>query len=150
MSSKEDFRDSEEYQNRLEKKKALEELGITIYPHNFSPTDDSESLKQVAQKAQVGHSEEAELGKTPYVAVAGRLMLFRPMGKNAFAQIQDRSGRVQIMFNRDHTHIHGVSENALKLIEKRFDLGDIIGIEGHLFYTNKGELTVYAKAACLK
>ncbi len=158
MNLKHDYRSIEEYQNRLEKKNALEALGIDPYPHCFAPTHDAEGLLEIAQGTTLGHFEEAEAGKTPLVTVAGRLMLFRAMGKNAFGTIQDRSGRIQIMFNRENTNITDLSNetlastdtpNALKLIEKRFDLGDIIGVEGHLFYTGKGELTIYAKKVTL-
>ena len=66
---------------------------------------------------------EAEAEQTPFVSVAGRLVLFRPMGKNAFAQIQDKSGRIQIMFNRDITELSGYTPteetSALKCIEKK-------------------------------
>ncbi len=153
-----DYRNLEEYQNRLEKKEILEQLGLNPYPHSFCPTHDSETLTQLAKSGHVGNSEDAEANKTPVASVAGRMVLFRAMGKNAFCQIQDRAGRIQIMFNRDNTKINGISDdllkesetpNALKLIEKRFDLGDIIGIEGNIFYTGKGELTIYAKDVTL-
>jgi lysyl-tRNA synthetase class 2 len=77
------------------------------------------------------------------------------MGKNAFAQIQDESGRVQIMLNRDHTTMKGFDAkktnfpNALKFIEKKIDLGDIIGIDGNVFRTQKGEITVLVKELTL-
>jgi lysyl-tRNA synthetase class 2 len=61
------------------------------------------------------------------------------------------------MFNKDLTELVGYkhdendpqSASSLKVIEKKFDLGDIIGIEGHLFHTHKGELTIYAKKVTL-
>jgi lysyl-tRNA synthetase class 2 len=87
--------------------------------------------------------------------VAGRLVLFRSMGKNAFANIQDSTGRIQVMFNRDLTEVSGLEKKEgaeltpIKFIEKKIDLGDIIGIEGHLFRTHKGELTIYAKKITL-
>ena len=82
-------------------------------------------------------------------------MLFRTMGKNAFGQIQDESGRIQIMFNRDSTDLTGYQPegeegiSSFKFIEKKIDLGDIIGIEGNLFRTQKGELTIFAKTVTL-
>jgi lysyl-tRNA synthetase class 2 len=81
-------------------------------------------------------------------------MLFRSMGKNAFAHIQDETGRIQLMFNRDLIQVKGYSPShaegetelsPYKLVEKKFDLGDIIGVEGNLFRTNKGELTIFVK-----
>jgi lysyl-tRNA synthetase class 2 len=77
------------------------------------------------------------------------------MGKNAFGQIQDGTSRVQVMFNRDETSVAGyqLSEGdpltPLKLIEKKLDLGDIIGVEGYLFHTQKGELTIFVKVVTL-
>ena len=53
------------------------------------------------------------------------------------------------MCNRDLTQVAGVSETPLKFIEKKLDLGDIIGVEGHLFRTQKGELTIFAKNVTL-
>ena len=155
---KDDYRDTEEYQNRLRKLKELEALGIPAYPHSFQPTADSAALAAQYANVKIGESGAAEQGSTPFVVVAGRLVLFRAMGKNAFAHIQDKSGRLQVMFNRDHTHVVNYmpqaqsgdeTPTALKLIEKKFDLGDIIGIEGHLFHTQKGELTIYAKKVTL-
>jgi lysyl-tRNA synthetase class 2 len=105
------------------------------------------------ENAAVGHSEDAQNGTTPAVCVAGRLVLFRAMGKNAFAHIQDESGRLQVMFNRDHTQVEGFEPtaelSAIKFIEKKLDLGDILGVEGNLFRTQKGELTLFAKKVTL-
>ena len=73
------------------------------------------------------------------VAVAGRIMLKRIMGKAGFATIQDMSGRIQIYVSVDDT-----GAEALEAF-KHYDSGDIVGIEGTLFKTQKGELTVRAK-----
>lgn len=148
----------EEYQIRFKKLQELRELGLEPYPHSFQPTHESSELLAQFGSTTVGTSEDAEKGLTPLVCVAGRQVLFRAMGKNAFAHIQDRSGRIQVMFSRDVTQVVGytapnpATEETLsthKLIEKKFDLGDIIGIEGHLFHTQKGELTIFAKKVTL-
>ncbi len=155
---KDDYRDNEEFQNRLRKLKELEAIGINPYPHNFQPTYEAQALLAEHGSTPIGTSEEAEKGSTPLAVVAGRLVLFRAMGKNAFAHIQDKSGRIQVMFNRDSTCVTNYTPNAetgqdalsaLKLIEKKFDLGDIIGVKGHLFHTQKGELTIYAQEVTL-
>ncbi len=70
------------------------------------------------------------------VAVAGRMMLQRGMGKASFATIQDVSGQIQLYINDQ-----GVGE-ALHADFKHWDLGDILGAKGELFKTNKGELSV--------
>lgn len=154
MPAKPEYFSHEEFQNRSRKLSELRTLGIEPYPHHFNPTHGSAWLLQEYQNIAVGHSEDAAAGTTASVRVAGRLVLFRSMGKNAFAHLQDSTGRIQVMFNRDLTQVEGYASSEvegtdlltpLKLIEKKIDLGDIIGIEGNLFYTNKGELTIFAK-----
>lgn len=158
MTNLPEYHQHEEYQNRLRKLHELVELGVDPYPHKFSPNATAVQLQDKYKDDPVGHSEDAAAGSTPTVSVAGRLMLFRAMGKNAFAQVQDETGRIQLMFNRDLTLVTGYEcqpgngddhLSPYKLIEKKFDLGDIIGVEGHLFRTNKGELTIFVKQATL-
>lgn len=147
-----EYHQHEEFQNRSAKLAEIRQLGIDPYPHRYSPTHTAESLTRAYESQEVGHSEEAAEGKTLHLHVSGRLVLFRAMGKNAFGQVQDATGRVQIMFNRDLTTVEGLPSGELtplKFIEKKLDLGDIIGIEGHLFRTQKGELTVFAKKVTL-
>ncbi|MBA3602382.1 MAG: lysine--tRNA ligase [Parachlamydiaceae bacterium] len=154
MSTIPDYHQHEEFQNRLRKSKELRALGINPYPHSYAPSHSASELNQCYSDASIGHSEEAALGQTPLVKVAGRLTLFRSMGKNAFAQLKEGTETIQVMFNRDLTAFDGYSPDfhqgdeattPLKLIEKKIDLGDILGVEGHLFRTNKGELTIYVK-----
>lgn len=157
MINKPSYHQHEEYQNRLRKLEELREFGVEPYPHKYSPTHTAKSLQEIYQEQSVGHSEDGAAGTTPLVKVAGRLMLFRSMGKNAFGQIQDDTGCIQIMCNRELTRVAGYAKcqaaeeeiSPYKLIEKKIDLGDIIGIEGHLFRTNKGELTIFVKEATL-
>ena len=81
--------------------------------------------------------DNAALEATPVrVAVAGRMMLKRVMGKACFATLQDMSGRIQLYVTLD-----GVGEGALDAF-KRWDLGDIVGATGTLFKTKTGELSV--------
>lgn len=143
----------DEYQNRNAKLKEIQDLQIEPYPHKFTPDTKTGELHADFDEEDVGHSEDAASGSSHEVVVAGRLVLFRAMGKNAFGHIQDDTGRVQVMFNRDITKVHGLSEDSevtpIKFIEKKLDLGDFIGIHGHIFKTQKGELTVYAKTVTL-
>ena len=146
------FETHDEYKVRLEKLKELQSLGIDPYPNRFVPTDNSEQIHCKHDKQQVGSSEDALEGKTDKVIIAGRLVLFRAMGKNIFAHIQDNTGRIQVMFNRDATEVSGYTgtdPKPFKVIEKKFDLGDFLGIEGHLFHTQKGELTIFVKRVTL-
>ena len=142
---------TEEFQVRSQKLAEIRSLGIDPYPPKFTPTHSAHTLTHKYESKELGHSEEAESGKTEKVSLAGRLVLFRPMGKNAFAHLQDSTGRIQLMFNRDQTKVAGLpsSEQPMKFLEKKLDLGDIIGVEGHLFRTQKGELTLYVKTATL-
>lgn len=142
-----EYHHHQEFINRTQKLNELRESGVEPFPHSFKPTHLAVQILLKYQDQEIGHSEEAAEGKTDEVIVAGRLVLFRAMGKNAFAHIQDSSERIQVMFNRDLTKIEGVDANgeAVKWIEKKIDLGDIIGIQGNVFRTQKGEITIYAK-----
>ena len=140
----------DEFQNRKKKLETILEAGVNPYPAKFSPEHRAAVLAGHYEGDAVGNSEAASEGQTPTATIAGRLVLFRAMGKNAFGHIQDETGRFQIMFNRDLTTVTGFDgEKPLKFIEKMIDLGDIIGIEGHLFRTQKGELTLFAKEVTL-
>ncbi|HEX5767155.1 MAG TPA: lysine--tRNA ligase [Burkholderiales bacterium] len=117
---------------RREKLKALRSAGLT-FPNDFRRSHLAGELA-----ARFGDKTKEELEKARVEAkVAGRMMLKRVMGKASFATLQDGSGRIQI---------YVVSE--LKNYEdfKHWDLGDILGVEGHLFKTMKGELTIHARS----
>ena len=154
---KPEYQQQEEFQNRTRKLADLREYAIEPYPHKYAPTHTASALHAKYDAIETGHSEDAEKGSTEFVTVAGRLVLYRSMGKNAFAHLQDETGRIQIMFNRDATQVTGFQKkdseeeslSPYKLIEKKIDLGDIIGVEGHVFKTNKGELTLFAKNVTL-
>lgn len=156
MTKQPEYHQHEEFQNRSRKLKEIREAHIEPYPHKFSPTHNALNLDQQYSEREVGHSDDAAAGTTPHLRVAGRLVLFRSMGKNAFAHVQDETGRIQVMLNRDLTEVYGYErkdeEGALspfKFIEKKIDLGDIVGIDGHLFRTQKGELTIFVKQLTL-
>ncbi|MCI5053036.1 MAG: lysine--tRNA ligase [Simkaniaceae bacterium] len=147
-----EYHDYDEFKSRRAKLDEIREMGVEPYPHKFEPTASPGELRENFDETEVGSFDDAELGDTLKVTVSGRLVLFRAMGKNAFGQVQDQSGRVQVMFNRDLTLVEGLNTEMIKpikFIEKKIDLGDIIGIEGHLFKTQKGELTIYAKKVTL-
>lgn len=137
----------EEFQNRLRKLEEIQQLGIDPYPHSFSPNNTAQQLQTEWLEKKAGTSEEAELAKTEKASIAGRLVLFRGMGKNAFAQLQDGTGRIQVMFNKNTTCVEGFQPSgeisSLKFLEKKIDLGDFLGVEGYLFHTHKGELTLF-------
>jgi lysyl-tRNA synthetase class 2 len=116
---------------RRGKLKALRAQG-NAYPNDF---------RRDALAADLHHANDAktaeELEAAPaLVAVAGRMLLKRVMGKASFATLQDMSGRIQLYVTNDHAgaDIHDAF--------KHWDLGDIVGARGTLFKTRTGELTV--------
>jgi lysyl-tRNA synthetase class 2 len=115
---------------RREKLKALRANGAA-YPNDFRKKDMATAL---AASHGGKSKEQLEKDKVP-AAVAGRMVLKRVMGKASFATLQDGSGRIQAYITQD---VAGYEEF------KHWDLGDIVGVEGHLFKTMKGELTVHA------
>ena len=86
------------------------------------------------------HYEEME-GK--HVSVAGRVMQRRVMGKASFCNVLDQSGNIQSYVARD-----GIGEEAYKEF-KKLDIGDIVGIEGEVFKTKTGEISIHASAVKL-
>lgn len=153
QTNKPEYHSYEEFQNRVAKLEEIRAIGVEPYPHKFAPTASASLLEKEYASSPVGHSEEAAEGKTPHFVLTGRLILFRAMGKNAFGHIQDSTGTVQVMFNRDLTKVTGLPDQEelrpLKFIEKKIDLGDIVGCTGHLFRTQKGELTLFVKTFTL-
>ena len=77
------------------------------------------------------------------VKIAGRLMSKRVMGKVTFCDLQDREGRVQLYVRRDE-----VGEEPYKVF-KKYDIGDIVGVDGVVFRTQRGEISVRAKEVTL-
>ena len=146
------YTEHEEYQNRLRKRDELIACGVDPYPHHYEPRATAAHLHQKFNHADIGDSAAAEAGTTEWSSIAGRLVLFRAMGKNIFAHLQDSSGRLQVMFNAANTTLTGYTNDApkaTKILEKKLDLGDIVGVKGHLFHTQKGELTLYVKEATI-
>jgi lysyl-tRNA synthetase, class II len=146
-----DYHNFEEFKNRNLKLEEIKQMGIDPFPAVAKFENRAKEIHDLYLDKPVGHSDDAMAGVTPYVKMAGRLKLFRSMGKNAFAQIKDATGMMQIMFNRDQTEVEGFDRQKhpettpLKFIEKKIDLGDVIGVEGYLFRTQMGELTVLVK-----
>ena len=125
---------SEQELVRREKLSKLRSLGINPYPADlFAVTHSSQSIKSNYQENEK-------------VVIAGRLMRKKIQGKAAFTEIQDSQGRIQVYFNRDEI-CPGEDKSAYNTIFKKLlDLGDFIGIEGELFTTKVGEITVLVKA----
>ncbi len=121
-------------QQRLDKLVKLQEVDGMTYPNDFKVSD---CVSDIRAKGEPLDGEALEA--TPItVCLAGRAMAVNSFGKAAFIRIRDRSGTIQAYVRSDH-----IDEDSFKRF-KLTDIGDIIGIEGTLFRTRTGELTVKA------
>ncbi len=117
---------------RLEERQHLMDAGVNPYPCSFDVTHLSTAIIE-------NFEDDA---KTP-VAVAGRLMTIRKMGKASFFHIQDSAGKIQIYMKKDD--VGEAAYNTFKLL----DIGDIVGVNGYAFRTKTGEISVHAEALTL-
>lgn len=115
---------------RREKLQTLQKMGIDAFPaEEYNITETTATIKS-----------NFEEGKK--VQIAGRLMSRRIQGKASFAELQDSEGRIQVYFNRDEI-CTGEDKTLYNEVYKHLlDIGDIIGLEGELFTTQVGEMTV--------
>src|SRR5215813_9969110 len=95
-----EYHQQEGFKTRLQKLEEIKALNLDPYPPHFCPTTTAGELAKSYEGQAIGNSEEALEAKTDEVSIAGRLVLFRGMGKNAFAHLQDETGRVQIFINK--------------------------------------------------
>jgi lysyl-tRNA synthetase, class II len=132
------------YQQRRDKLQQIAALGElsglshaqATYPNSYAASHTIPELR-----AAYDHMTAADLESAPCpieVSIAGRIMAIRVQGKAGFAQLQQGGQRFQIYVRKDD-----VGENAFTLY-KLLDLGDHIGVRGHLFRTRTGELTIHA------
>lgn len=120
---------------RAEKRRKLTELrgkGINPFPYKFERNANLAQLKAEFQGLQNGEKKEESKFR-----VAGRLMTLRAMGKASFFNIQDQSGSMQVYFRNEE--LTETERTAFNLI----DLGDIVGLEGFVFRTQRGELSLH-------
>ncbi|MEL0083414.1 MAG: lysine--tRNA ligase [Gammaproteobacteria bacterium] len=124
--------ENEQIAQRRAKLTALRALG-NAHPNDFRREQLIDSLVAAHEQS----SGEALEAAPVLVKVAGRMMTRRIMGKASFANIQDMGGRIQIYVQRDT-----LAEGFYNSQFKKWDLGDIVGVEGQLFRTKTGELTI--------
>jgi len=133
------------YQQRRDKLQQIAALGQldgltyaeATYPNSYSATH---TIPELRAAYDCLTAEQLEAAPTPInVSIAGRIMAIRVQGKAGFAQLQQGGQRFQIYVRKDD-----VGENAFALY-KLLDLGDHIGVRGHLFRTRTGELTVHVE-----
>ncbi|KGP62614.1 lysyl-tRNA synthetase [Legionella norrlandica] len=131
--SEEHIDESEVYQIRKQKLEDLRAAGFN-FPNQFRRKHLADAL--IKEYSEIGKEELEQ--RHVKASVAGRIVLRRVMGKASFFHIQDVSGRIQVY----------IRSNDLPEVYEQFkhwDLGDIVGVEGELFKTNTGELTINAK-----
>ena len=127
--------DKEENHLIEERRKKLAELRLAkkAYPNDFKRRHLSQELIDELDQ----FSKEDLAKKNKKTTVAGRIMLRRLMGKASFTTIQDFSGRIQLYLRADELSNYDEFKN--------YDLGDIVGVEGIVFKTNTGELSIHVK-----
>jgi lysyl-tRNA synthetase class 2 len=123
---------SELFQQRIKKLEALKKEGINPYPNHFRATHASKDIHEAYGSLS---DEELKSVKETF-HLAGRILAIRHFGKAGFIQIQDRKGRIQAYIQKDM-----VGNQAFQLF-KSFDIGDFMGLEGKVFRTKTGELTL--------
>ena len=122
---------SEQEIQRRESLQKLRDIGIDPYPAALFPVNSS--AKEI--------KNDFEDGK--HVCIAGRMMSQRVMGKASFAELQDASGRIQIYINRDEICPDEDKTFYNEIFKKLLDLGDFIGVEGKVFKTQVGEISIH-------
>lgn len=123
---------NEVIKNRVSKACDLLDSAIPLYPNDFRK---EHPVKWVLDK--FGSMDNEQLKEQEEIfALAGRIVSLRSFGKVMFFHLMDESGRIQCYASRDH-----MPEEEYKII-KKLDVGDFVGVSGHLFRTKTGELTV--------
>ena len=119
---------------RREKADLLADLGVQLYTNGFKPAN---RVKELMPKGE--HLAAETQDETNYTySIAGRIMSMRKFGKAAFFHLADSSGRIQVYIKKD------LLGDEVFATFKKWDIGDIVGIEGKLFRTKMGELSVLA------
>ncbi|MFD1872698.1 lysine--tRNA ligase [Hymenobacter bucti] len=132
---------SEQEQLRRQKLTQLQELGVEPYP--------SELFDVSFHAQEILDNYRPELNNFQEVSLAGRLMSVRVMGKASFAELMDSSGRIQLYVNRDEI-CPGEDKTLYNTVFKKLlDLGDFIGVKGHVFTTQVGEISVHVTGLTL-
>ena len=126
---------SEQMEVRRQKLLKLKESGLSLYPNDFKP---SHLTSQIVSDFNVLSDDQLSALQTNF-SLAGRIMGIRSFGKASFFHIQDRKGRLQVYVRRDR-----LGEEGYRLFQS-LDIGDIVGVSGHLFRTKTKELTLEAQ-----
>lgn len=114
----------------------LRAMGIDPYPAALYPVNTTAS--------EIKDEFESNPDKFKKVVVAGRMMARRIMGKAAFAVLQDSTSKIQVYVNRDEICPDEDKEMYNTVFKKLLDIGDFIGVEGYVFTTQTGEISIHA------
>ncbi|HKE06516.1 MAG TPA: amino acid--tRNA ligase-related protein, partial [Candidatus Acidoferrum sp.] len=130
-----DFEPRDQFEQRQKKLEQIQALGYEAFPREFRWTDSPADLLR-----KYSASKAAELEAAKHEArVAGRILSYRLMGKAGFAHLQGSGKRIQVYVRKDV-----VGERGFQLFQL-LDLGDHIGVRGHMFRTKTGELSVWVE-----
>ncbi|MEK6901764.1 MAG: lysine--tRNA ligase [Nanoarchaeota archaeon] len=121
-------------ESRMLKLQELQAAGVNPYPYTFRQTHHATEINEKYATLKPGDHT------TDSVRIAGRVMLKRVMGKASFFHVQDQSGKVQIYLREDDLG------KKYDLLVRTVDLGDFLGVEGTIFKTKMGEVTIHASS----
>ncbi len=125
----------------LQRKQKLEELRnkkINPYPYSFDKKNNSKEILEKFKDLKNGEKTKTN------VSIAGRIMTLRLMGRASFAHLQDEAGRIQFYIREDD-----IGKEQYEVFKRLYDLGDIVGVEGVVFRTEKGEISVWTEKITL-
>ncbi len=131
----------EQVEQRLNKLTNFTERNQLPYPPRVIRRQTTAEAMQMYEAAEAALPEGSEEKPQVTVAVAGRLVAVRNMGKSTFAHLEDGTGRLQIYLRKDD-----LGDDLYQQFNKDFDLGDFVAAQGYLFRTRTGEVTVHAIA----
>jgi lysyl-tRNA synthetase, class II len=130
-----EFEPKDQFEQRQKKLEAIQALGYEAFPREFRWSHTPAELVHTYGAAQAPELEAAKAE----VRVAGRIVSYRLMGKAGFAHLQGSGKRIQVYVKKDV-----VGERGFQLFQL-LDLGDHIGVRGHMFRTKTGELSVWVE-----
>ena len=121
-------------QVRIDKLQTMQSKGMNPFAYQYHTTHSTHELQELFQGLENGKEDEHA-----HVSIAGRIMIRRVFGKLAFFTLQDASGTIQLYLDK------GRLQEKFDDLRDLIDAGDIIGVEGSVKRTDKGELSVYVK-----
>lgn len=128
-------REDQIVEERMKKIQEMRKAGINPYAYSFNKKHDSKELQEKYSK--LGNDERTK----DSVKIAGRVMTVRDMGNLIFSHVQDATGKIQIVLQTGETN-----DKQLEAFKKYVDSGDFVGVEGLVFKTRRGEVSILVKS----